>query len=861
MSSQPAPFESQIFNVSNFNNLPNAGSTNQANFPTLQGTLTAPNGVIWGDGTYQNTASGGGGGGSVNNPMTSNLDGGGFSITNVDTFSGLFGNFGEVSTETINDSAAQAYYNLGNVIPGQDYVVGELDPLPDAEASVTIVSRCLDPGFKQTTVFTATAFRDKAHANVLVNAFESDNPVFDVLIICDDGSPRMTIAMRCVNPSDTWEIRVYMNQDDKGTLGAYGSSWRFKGPTQPVVPVTTFVELRLTNLQSTMSGQLDVIGRFTAPEVTASSVRTQQLSNNTGNDIQVINNFNLTQNDVKNVQTMSVDNIVAAITADVTFLSNADMGGNKVTNLALPVDLTDAANKDYVDTAVAGGTTGFVTNPMTSDLDGALFKINNLEGLNMNGVNLTTGLYPITGAQGLRRYGDINYDFFKSQYAVIAANSTGNVSNAIAMTCTTSASGPTDWGTSIQFNQGSTASGGNSYTLSLQNDYQKLIANCLGEWFFRTNSSFTPGPTAQPEYNRCLKIARSGTATVPGIENEHLMWSESNTTLGTARDVLCIGNNVSAGAPGVVTPATLYIDTFNSSVGVGKVPTEKFEVNGNIQIESALGENSIKFYDSAATKDRAQVTAEDDGTNGGQFKVKTKEDGGVLRDGLIVGQDLTVTVPGDLGVGGNMTITGAFTASSLQALDSVYAGNSLIAPVQGFCQMRLPLQTTPFTGVMPTWTNGYLNPQSMSSRCACDESLSSPGANKLNQSSLMTSTLGAYNLTAPSGGQGNNIRFEVPPQLDNHTFNVQVDGEWNGSTIGGNGNSYIYIRDDTNTSGTIYGMTTGQVVSGARYPMCLNFTGALPTGIYCILVGHYDLGSTRDYNGSFAIRYLGSFGN
>ncbi len=859
MSVQPPPNNQGAgFNSAAFP----GGSGQTVNFPKAQGTLTLAQGVVWGDGTFQNTFPGGGGGGGVNNPMTADLDGGGFSIHNVDTFSGLFGSITDITTREINNCEAEKFYNLGAVTPGRDWIVGELDPLADAEASVTIVSRCLDPGFKQTTVFTATAFRTKAHVNVLVNAFESDNPVFEAVIICDDGSPRLTIAMRCVNPSSTWEIRAYMNQDDKGQVGTYGSSWAFREPTQPVIPVNTFVELRLSDLQTNLSGQLDVSGDVRAPSVTAGSVRTQQISNTTANDIQVLHNLNLLQNDIKQVNTMSIDNIGPAITPDVTFLADASMSGNKVTNLALPVDLTDAANKDYVDTAVAGGTTGFVTNPMSSDLDGALFQINTLEGINMTGTNLQVGQYPISGTDSVRIYGDVNYNFFKSQYAVIASNATGAAGNALAQTCALRSNGPTDFGSSCTLCQGSTVSAATSFCLSMQNDYEKIKTFCNGEFEFITNQGYSPGP-AQSEYDRCMKISRSTTATVPPVlstPNEHYFWSESGTTLGTARDVLCIGNDISAGAPPGTQSATLYVDTFNNRVGVGVVPTEDFEIDGNMQIDSGSGTNSIKFYDSAGAHDHAQVTAEDDGANGGQFKIKTKEDGGVLRDGLTIGQDLTVTVPGDLGVGGNMTISGAFTASSLQALDSVYAGNSLVAPVQGFCQMRLPLQTTFFSGVMPTWTNGYLSPQTMFSKCACSESLTAPGANKLNQASLMVSSGGAYNLAAPSGGQGNNIRFEVPPQLHRHTFNVQVDGEWNGSTIGGNGNSYIYIRDDVDAAAPIFGMSTGQVVSGARYPMCLNFVGELPQGVYCILVGHYDLGANRDYSGTFSIRYLGQFG-
>jgi len=78
MSNAPPPSELlSVFNPVNY-----GGETADLSFPTAQGTETFPNGVIWGDGTYQNSASGGAGSG-VQNPMTSNLNAGGFTITNL----------------------------------------------------------------------------------------------------------------------------------------------------------------------------------------------------------------------------------------------------------------------------------------------------------------------------------------------------------------------------------------------------------------------------------------------------------------------------------------------------------------------------------------------------------------------------------------------------------------------------------------------------------------------------------------------------------------------------------------------------------------------------------------------------------
>ncbi len=315
MSSAPAPTENlPIFNTPNITGVGESNNANKLNFPTAQGVLNLPHGVTWGDGTYQNSASGGGGtsltveevdgtptvsnvntikvsngtltddgsgvvtittgggGSGVQNPMTSNLDGGGFSINNVDTFAGMDATLTDsITVPEINNCAAEQFYNLGPVVAGNDYVVGELDPGTDAEASVTIVSRCLDAGARQTTVFTATAVRQRGHVNCLVNLFE-DNPVFEAILICDEGAPSVQIGMRCVANSNTWEIRVYMNQDDKGTGGPYGSYWRFREPTRILTPVNTFVEMRISQNTSSLSGNLEVVQNVNSATMTTGNI-------------------------------------------------------------------------------------------------------------------------------------------------------------------------------------------------------------------------------------------------------------------------------------------------------------------------------------------------------------------------------------------------------------------------------------------------------------------------------------------------------------------------------------------------------------------------------------------------------------
>jgi hypothetical protein len=271
--SAPPTNKFDIFNTANFG-ISQTQNANQAQFPTLQGMLTAPFGITWGDGSYQNTASGGGGGSGVQNPMTSNLDAGGFSITNVDTFSGLFGNFGEVTTEAINDSAAVIYRDKGAVAAGNYYYVGELPVMTDAEASCIVVSRCLDAGFKQTIVLHVSMFNGKAHMNLISNAVESDTPIFTLCSAGDDGLGSGGFTFFCNHPSTTWEYRVYRQQDDKGT-GIYPNGFFNFAPGGAVA--TTAWTVTYTELDTSAHGSSAVSGSFfaktsvTTGVVTASS--------------------------------------------------------------------------------------------------------------------------------------------------------------------------------------------------------------------------------------------------------------------------------------------------------------------------------------------------------------------------------------------------------------------------------------------------------------------------------------------------------------------------------------------------------------------------------------------------------------
>ena len=215
MSNNPAPAENlQVFNTAN-HFTGRAGSL-ALSFPIAQGQQAFPNGVQFGDSTYQNSAytgagalagayasanitidnngritaianGSGGGPGGVQNPMLSDLDGGGYDIFNVGSYTGMDITVAEANTEEINNSAAVIYRNKGAVAAGNYYIVGDGLLMTNAEASCLMVSRCLDPGFRQTIVAHISMFNGKAHINLLSNAVESDTPIFTIISCGDDG--------------------------------------------------------------------------------------------------------------------------------------------------------------------------------------------------------------------------------------------------------------------------------------------------------------------------------------------------------------------------------------------------------------------------------------------------------------------------------------------------------------------------------------------------------------------------------------------------------------------------------------------------------------------------------------------------
>ena len=80
---------------------------------------------------------------------------------------------------------------------------------------------------------------------------------------------------------------------------------------------------------------------------------------------------------------------------------------------------------------------------------------------------------------------------------------------------------------------------------------------------------------------------------------------------------------------------TMYVNNTSGKVGIGiAVPTTQLEVDGSIQIDSAV-EARLKFhYSGSSAHALSEITAEQDGTNGGDLQFYTKIDGGNVTEKL-----------------------------------------------------------------------------------------------------------------------------------------------------------------------------------------------------------------------------------
>lgn len=764
MSDQPSPVQDlEVFNALNF--LTSGASykigQDKLQFPIAQGTETVRNGIIHGDATFQISAytgaghlsgsytsanitidlngritsisNGGGGGGTVNNPMTSDLDGGGYDILNVGSYVGMDITVAEANMEEINNSAAVIYRNKGAVAAGNYYLVGEGLVMTDAEASCTVVSRCLDPGFKQTIVFHISMFNGKAHINLISNAVESDTPVFTLISAGDDGLGSGGFSLFCNHPSNTWEYRVYKNQDDKGT-GSYPANGFFNfavGGSVPVGPWTvTYADVETSaHASAAVSGSFLAKTSLTSAtlqtgtanatvSLSTNRVNTNEIAENGGiGTVGFLNSINMNGSDIQSANTIGAQNFVAAIL-------------NSTIKVGHPVD-----GPIFVDTA-----------------------------------NRRVGINVPAPSEDLEIDGNIQLD--------------SNGPNRIKFT-----NGPTGI-ERAEIDSENVGADGGRLLFVIKEDGGILTTRMTLE-----------------------EDGRIGiTNRIEGLPNP---------VAGTdAANKQYVDASIPSLAGYVQNPMTVDLDAAS------------FAIN-NLPAPVLANDAATKAYVDASVPTGFVTNPMSALLDGGTF--------GITNAGQIA------------------TNNGLTAVQNIETIENVAAGNAFTSPIQAFAEFRLPEQTASNTGVMPLYRNGYLAPQRMGAQCVCGESVTSPNANKLNAVSPITFPSGSAYTLATTIAPSPNIIIQIPLALSEHVFSITVDGEWDGNTQGGNGNSYMYIRLDGVPTAPAYGFSTGQVVDGARYLTSLNYTGQLGAGDYCILIGHYDLAATRNYNGQFHIKYLGRF--
>ena len=377
-----------------------AGNREIQNVETINFTQTTAGGagyILFPDGTTQNTASTGVG--VVKNPMDANLDANNFNITN----GGIISSFYLEGTE-LNDAYAQQYYNYGGITAGVRYEIASASNISAMEGNIMFLLRSLNTGFKQEVLAEVIAFPDRSVIRIINNVLESDNiPITSIKYEEDPTNPnRGLLVFDCGISSTNCDIVFFQNGNDNNTLGSQFQPTTTNTIVAPSTNIFTEVDLELQTAGT--SGSWRVKDTILASDTQTSTLGTNAIRELTpANDIQLLNNINLNNTSIKNVNTIAVDNIGVNVGSEIQSTASINMGGNDlqntnniytdnifentpangvvvhntlnmnnnhIHNLDTPTQNKDGANKQYVDNAVAG----FLTNPLTSDLDGGTFK-------------------------------------------------------------------------------------------------------------------------------------------------------------------------------------------------------------------------------------------------------------------------------------------------------------------------------------------------------------------------------------------------------------------------------------------------------------------------------------------------------
>lgn len=393
------------------------------NLETLRFTPTGSGGageIIFPDGTTQNTAAGGTG--FVSNPMSADLDGGNFDITNVDDLT-----CDTISVNRLNGTIATDYVNLGATTAGLVYTIADVVKVA-AEGNIMFLLRSLQNGFRQEVLCEVIGYADRSTIRIINNVCESDNlPIVNIRYAEDPATAtKNVLTFECGISSSINDITIYQLGQGDFTAGQQFIVRTGLTITAPLVSIyTSFTlapneagttgvfDVNILTAEDTITGGLatDAIREKTAlANITinndlllnnnnikqVNSIATDNIGVNAGTEITSSASINLGNNQLQNASAIFTDAISETTPANNIVMNNVvSLATNKIISLANPTDAQDAATKDYVDTAVAGG----ISNPLTSDLDGGGFK-----GINFtnpsNAQDLATKDYVDTTAGG-----------------------------------------------------------------------------------------------------------------------------------------------------------------------------------------------------------------------------------------------------------------------------------------------------------------------------------------------------------------------------------------------------------------------------------------------------------------------------
>ena len=296
-------------------------------------------------------AGGGGGGGSVNNPMTSDLNAGGFDIVNAGsvaatamtatTMTANSGIFADLLTATdFNNTTAPYYNDLGSINTPNKYEIANIPVALDAEGSLLCVLRALDTGFKHTVFFSIVAFKDKSTIVILNDNAESDTPIFSQIEYGEDlnDPTRNLLTFSCNAPSVKTEMAIFQNQQDKGQL-TYGSFFVPASGQQVALLGTTYttIDLTLNTLQT--SGAVNVAGTGVfGGTMTSPSANIDTITDRSGAGVSLFGTDLLCAgNSVKNASNVECSNLGSPFTA-VNLTADINTNGKVMRSLAVAPD-------------------------------------------------------------------------------------------------------------------------------------------------------------------------------------------------------------------------------------------------------------------------------------------------------------------------------------------------------------------------------------------------------------------------------------------------------------------------------------------------------------------------------------------